>query len=113
MRYWRVESGPSDQQVVPVHALATMVANAWGSGAQVAHDGVATFSETPYLAIDARRAHRAFGLSPPWSLAEIVRGAVDWYKRALNGEDAWRMTMDCIARYARDVATRATPTVHA
>jgi CDP-glucose 4,6-dehydratase len=105
--------GPSDQQVVSVRALAAMVANAWGNGAQVARDGVATFSETPYLAIDTRRAHRALGLSPPWSLAEIVKGAVDWYKRALNGEDAWRMTMNCIARYARDVATRATPTVHA
>jgi hypothetical protein len=46
----------------------------------------------------------------PWSLDALVQRSVDWYKGALGGQDAWKLTMNQIEDYQADCSRAAAST---
>ena len=97
---WNI--GPVPDRNVTVGTLGDMIATAWGGGARVTHEGTRSYPETYYLAIDGAKARTELGVSSPWNLETIVGRTVDWYKGALAGQDAWKLTMDQIDAYEAD-----------
>jgi CDP-glucose 4,6-dehydratase len=97
---WNV--GPSRRSPVNVGSLAEMIASAWHDGARTKIDSRSDFPETHYLALDSSRARRELLLQSPWAVDRTIAETVTWYKKALSGTDAWKLTQAQIAGYGID-----------
>lgn len=97
---WNV--GPPPDRTITVGALAAMAASAWGGGARISEGGTKQYPETGFLAIDGSKARTELGTITPWTLEAIVERTVTWYKSALSGRDAWKLTMEQIGGYEAD-----------
>ena len=101
---WNI--GPLPNHTVTVGALGDMIATAWGGAARVTHEGTRSYPETHFLAIDGSKARAELGLVSPWNLETIIGRTLDWYKGALSGQDAWKLTLEQIDAYEA-VCTRS------
>jgi len=97
---WNV--GPPPNRTVTVAALANLAASVWGADAKISHEAAKQYPETHFLAIDGSKARTELGIVSPWNLETIVERTVTWYKGALAGQDAWKLTMDQIGAYETD-----------
>jgi len=105
---WNI--GPPPDRTLPVGKLGDLLAAAWGQGARVTHEGKRTYPETHFLAIEGAKARAELGVVSPWSLDALVQRSVDWYKGALGGQDAWKLTMNQIEAYQADCSRAAAST---
>ena len=99
---WNI--GPPSGTRTDVGRLARLLAAEWGSGAQVRADAAAEYPESAYLAIDNSRAKRELGLHGAWPIERAVAATVAWYKTALEGGDAWTLTLSQIAEHQAELS---------
>lgn len=99
---WNI--GPPPGPSVNVGVLAQMTADAWQDGAKVVIEPQDKFPETHYLAVDSTRARSDLAAQSPWDIKRVVAETVSWYRKALAGDDAWKLTQAQIAAYGADRA---------
>ena len=75
--------GPWDEDAVPVSEIASLITEAWGSGAawKAMPDPNAPH-EAPYLKLDSSKARQRLGWRPRLRIAQALQWTVEWYRRA-------------------------------
>lgn len=98
-RYAAWNIGPASARRLTVGEVADLAASAWGASASVVRGSDAAFAETEVLTIDSRRARATLGYEQPWSLPQVVGRTIEWYRQALRGDDAWKLSLRQINAY--------------
>jgi len=60
--------------------------------------------ETSFLYLNCGKAIRELGWCSMFSFREAVRQTVEWYRRAMDGENVWELTKSQIDAYAMNEA---------
>lgn len=85
--------GPDDAASVSVSEVAQLLAQRWGTGAEInIGDAKPARPESQRLAVDATLLRTDLGWKPRLSLPEAIRWTVDWYKSFLSTPHAARTT---------------------
>lgn len=93
--------GPSHESHRTVGELVDTVIEFWGEGSReyVAQPN-GSLKETSFLYLNCDKAIHQLGWEPAFSFREGLRQTVDWYRRALDGENVWDLTASQIKEYA-------------
>jgi len=94
---WNV--GPPSGRIMTVGDVAALAAFAWGDHARVVNDGEQTFEESGILTLSSQRIREELGYAEPWDLPLIIARTMAWYRQALAGEDAWKLSQCDIDDY--------------
>jgi CDP-glucose 4,6-dehydratase len=95
--------GPSDVDLVPVSALASLITEAWGGKASwVSVEQPNAPHEEAFLKLDSSKSRQHLAWEPRLSICEAVDWSVKWYKKALEtaAADLYSFTLEQIASYA-------------
>jgi CDP-glucose 4,6-dehydratase len=93
--------GPDPDNETRVDNLATMLATAWGDGAEVISDpDSGTIHERGVLRLDSSKARERIGWSPKWGLSEAVERTVDWHRRLSTGMPMREVCLSQISDYS-------------
>lgn len=82
-RGWNL--APNTTQVLRVETVATMLAAAWGEGAQVVSRPDTSIYEANCLAVDATAAQQQLGWRPRWDYHTSIQKTAAWYKNFYTG----------------------------
>lgn len=92
--------GPDPDNEIRVDDLATMLAMAWGDGAQVISDpSSGRIHERGVLRLDSSMARERLGWSPKWNLSEAVEKTVDWHRGLSSGVPMREVSLSQISDY--------------
>ncbi len=92
--------GPDPDHETRVDSLATMLATAWGDGAEVISDpSSGTIHERGVLRLDSSKAREQLGWSPRWGLSEAVAKTVEWHRTMADGGPMREFCLSQISDY--------------
>lgn len=95
--------GPADASVATVHALATQLVAAWGSGEVICPTLAGQPHEAGLLKLDVSKAGGLLAWHGVWDMPRTVKETVRWYQAHHNGaEDMQELTRQQIAQYTTD-----------
>lgn len=93
--------GPRPEGQATVWDVATLLAQAYGAAPEALRD--ASGGEQPHeaamLTLDITKARARLGWQPRLTLRESVQWTAEWYRRAAQGDDQYRLCAEQIARY--------------
>jgi len=93
--------GPAAHESATVGEVARELARLWGGGEVAVELSTTDPHEAGLLRLDAQAASSELGWNPRWNLGEALRRTVDWYRRAVRGEDVVSLMRDQIAQFIR------------
>jgi CDP-glucose 4,6-dehydratase len=92
--------GPVEDEARPVRWVVSRLSELWADGAGWTLESGEQPHEAGLLQVDASKARARLRWRPRLGLDEALRWTVDWYQRARQGEDAARLTLEQIDRFA-------------
>jgi CDP-glucose 4,6-dehydratase len=91
--------GPSEENVLPVRALADDVCRLWGSGARWEQDAGPKPHEATRLMLDSSKARARLGLPRNLDYRTAIAWTAEWYKAFHDGGDARELTLAQIRKH--------------
>ncbi|WP_216824950.1 CDP-glucose 4,6-dehydratase [Roseovarius sp. EL26] len=98
--------GPSNKSNKTVGALVDEIIRVWGRGSRSDAEVENALHEAGLLLVNCDKANLRLEWFPRWNFTQSIFETVDWYKRLLNGEDAFAVSCEQINRYESE-ATHA------
>lgn len=90
---------PREEDMQPVAAIASAMAQRWGENASWTHDASPQPHEAYTLRLDAAKAHRYLGWRPRWSLSRTLDAIIDWQRATLGDADMHTFTLHQIGQW--------------
>ena len=96
--------GPSEENVLPVRALADDICRLWGGGARWEHDAGPRPHEATRLMLDSSKSRMRLSLPRNLDYATALSWTAEWYRKLHDGGDARELTLAQIRKYLSEVA---------
>ncbi len=91
--------GPKPQEAASVRDVITLAQKAFERGEVVWGDATKGAYEAKWLALETAKAQQMLGVVPRWTLEQGVVRTMQWYKKHLDGADAFRLCEADIAAF--------------
>ena len=97
--------GPDDRNAHSVANIVGQMADAWGNDASWETTGETGAHEAGQLRIDSSKANKLLGWTPVLPLDTTIDWIVEWYREALEHDNASQVTRRQLDRYHERVCT--------
>lgn len=91
--------GPGEDDCLPVHAVAKLLAEHWAPDAACEHQQQNFPHEATLLRLDASLARELLGWHPRWPLDQALKATAEWHRAWLDGQSMREFTLAQINSY--------------